>query len=266
MKSNSYIVKKTASTAIKGRWPICIAAAFIPVLFFILIGSFAVFFINLYSSAIATAIIVAFFIAFLFGAGIELVLGSLYFFNEIIENGNCQLAEVFRYFSCKKYYKSALNFSILWLGQIAVLGGIIFLPAAVLDYLASGSFSESFNITTPLWFSDLWGVSVVIKVIAFVIAAIFLIRIYTIPFAFIKSDCVPFNVCLKLAKQTSAFGLGNFITLVFSQILIIAISFLGAPLIFTLPFLTMCYTVHCRFTYFNTINKQNFNSAFSEKL
>ena len=119
-------------------------------------------------------------------------------------------------------------------------------------------------MSIPVWTSNLWALNSFLVILSTLALVFVMIRYYLAPTIFIANDEIDpaeaVNMSTIISKRTGA----DFVGLTLSFAGWILLSLLVAPLIFTLPYFTTSYCVHCRFaiTTYN-MDVDRFNASFT---
>lgn len=249
MTAGSSAVKATAKTALKGKWIKSIVASIIlasAVLICAITGDLV-----LYIAGNAAAVIYKALFSVL--VAMPLFLGTLRFFWRLLFGTADDPVILFHYFSSRELYRRALKLCLSLTVRIAVIGAALFIPAVFTDILSKAEFYEAFGNAIPLWVSNLWPVSVLLKSLAGVALAFVVIRYYAAPVLFVADDNIDVAEAVHMSSVLARGSYADFVYLVFSLLGWILLCFLYAPIVFVLPYLLVSYLVHVRFAvaYFN---------------
>lgn len=245
-------VKTTARAALKGNWVYASCAAMIPlvtILFFGILASVLASVSNSFWAKAAEFVIHA--CAFLF-AVFPLLLGTVRFFKDFTKNDRrAQFEEIFFYFSSYKIYKRALAMSFTVFFRLFIVGGGLLLPAILTDFIAHGKLSEILNTPMPLWFENLWIISLFFRGIAAAFLIIIIFKYYQLPYIFVLNDEISPLEAIHLSACVSRVSSAAFLSLFISFFAYFILSALILPLVFTLPYMFTAYAVHCNFAVFH---------------
>lgn len=250
--------KSTALAALKNHWPLAIAAATIPLIFFVIITNLLSVFGHVLSTSPFLAAVYSVFILLFVAVGFPLLLGTLRVLWSIETEQPLGIIEIFYYFSSLKEYKRAVTFIVLQLGSLVIKSVLLLLPSFIIDYISNSPSFLFGDVAMPLWVDSLWIFALFLRIIAVVCIAYIALRYYLSPFLFVTlKDTDSFEI-IATAKKVSRVSFGAFITLLLSLIGWIVLSLFFAPLVFTAPYITMCYLVHSRFAvvFYNSRKKK----------
>lgn len=253
MFPGSIAVKKTALATLKNEWPTAIIAAVIPLAFFLVLSNLFSFIGYIFSSVFAQVIMYVILCAVLLFIGLPLFFGVLRIYWSLAAEAPLKISEMFYYFSGAGVYKRLITFVFLMLGKIILRAVALLLPSVIIDLISRFSSLFFANSVAPLWFSNIWIFAFVLRAIAICCIIYIMLRYYLAPFIFIANEDIDEIECIHKAHTVSSVSLGNFITLILSLLGWIILSFFFVPLVFTLPYICMCYIVHSRFAavYYN---------------
>ncbi len=243
MLAPSPVVKITAKAALRQGFLKSVAVSCILLFAFfsvIITASLASVFVGNVGYVISIAILTLFVLCPLF-------LGALYYFRRLLWNQNDSVLVIFKYFSNASEYKRALHISLLIAVRLLLLSVILYLPCIVVWLLSNEQIYSFFNLSLPVWTSNLWTLNSFLAIIASLALVFIMLKYYLAPFIFVSNDNIDpaeaVNMSTIISKRTGA----DFFGLTLSFIGWILVSFLVAPLIFTLPYFMASYGVHCRF-------------------
>lgn len=242
-------VKKTALASLKDEWPAIMAVTVIPLGFYLIsVNVFALFGYWFSDSEILYEILCTVFAFSFVFIGIPLLFGFMRIMWNLLNGISFNIAEIFYYFSSFKIYKRTFNFILLFLVRIIIKAFLFFLPSYILDYIIN-SFSLIFSDTAmPLWLDNIWVFSVLLRVIAIICIIYTVLRYYMAPFLFVTNENAEPIECVNKAPEISKISMGAYVTLLFSLTGWILLSAFFVPLLFTVPYMCMCYVVHSRYS------------------
>ncbi len=261
MLPNSSNIKKQAKALLGGRWPLGIGAVML-IIFFLLFVFVLFSMLYPYFTSGTPFIILSIFLVFVtLAIGFPLMLGVLKVFRAIYNNQDTDLYTVFFYFSSPTRLARAIRLCITFTIQFGIIAILLLLPSLVIEALSSGELPLFANKDMPLWFSNLWVFGAFLRTIAIAILIFLALRYYLAPYIFIINDDIDVMEATLLSRKASKMSIGNFIVLILSFTGWLLLSFLAVPLIFTVPYALMCYTVHAEATialYNKKINAKEF--------
>ncbi len=254
MFPNSIAVKKTALATLKNEWPTAIIAAVILLAFFLITINLFSFIGYIFSSTLAQVIMYIILSAVMLFIGLPLVFGALRIYWSLAAEKPLKISEMFYYFSGVKSYKRLITFVFLMLGKVILRAVALLLPSIIIDLISRFSSVFFANSAAPLWFSNIWIFALVLRSIAICCIVYIMLRYYLAPFIFIANENIDEIECIHKAYAVSRVSMGNFITLILSLLGWVLLSFFFVPLVFTLPYMCMCYIIHSRFAavYYNS--------------
>ncbi len=248
MFPNSVAVKKTALAALKNEWPTAMAAVTIPLVFYlIMINVFSLLeYIFAVPVALVTVRILLIFVMIFIG--LPLSLGALRILWGIETDASLKISEVFHYFSSVKAYKRVFNFIVLLFGGMILKSVALLLPSYIIDLISNSSSGLFANTAMPLWVDNLWVFAAFLRIIAVCCIIYVALRYYLAPFIFVANDGADPFECVHKSYTVSRVSVGNFVGLMFSLTGWILLSLFFIPMVFTLPYMSMCYLMHSRFS------------------
>ena len=260
MFPKSIAVKKTALANLQNEWPTAIATVSVVLAFYLVLINLFSFSLYIFSDNITRVIMSLILIEVIIFIGIPLIMGLLRNFWGMASESPLKITEIFYYFSSKTVYKKLTVFTFLMLGRIVLRSVVVLLPSVIIGAVSKYSsliFRES---AQPLWFSNIWIFELVLRAIAICLIVYMVSRYYLAPFIFIADENGDELTCIHKAYTVSKISMGNFIGLVLSLVGWILLSVFFVPLVFTLPYMCMCYIVHSRYAavYYNSGHK-NYN-------
>lgn len=259
MLASSSAVKSTAKTVLSQDFLRSVAVCSVLIFAFFageLIATLASFFAEALGYYVVLGLILVFAIA-------PIALGVLYYFRRLLWEQKDSAMVVFKYFSNLNEYKRALKFILMLCAKLVSAALIVFSPCIVISVLSNEKIYKALDISLPIWTSNLWTLNSFIVIIATFILMFVMLKYYLAAFIFVgNDDADPENAIMMSAVISKRTG-GDFFGLVLSFAGWILLSFLVAPLVFTLPYFMAAYAVHCRFAitaynmdvdYFNSSN------------
>ncbi len=256
MNSSTVAVKNTAKTALKGNYCNSIAVSSLYIFVFIVCAVCCEMLLSVTGPVLSFIFLIFAFAVFI----IPLTLGVIYFTVRLIFGQNTEPVLIFKYFSSRKDFKRALNFSFLLIGNALFVGFLLFLPAFFADLIADGRLFKLFGAQIPLWASGLSTVSDFLKVVAVVSLFAVMLKYYLAPFLLVADENMDPGETLHISKIISSVTKKDFIRLTLSFIWYILACIFVIPDIFIFPYFSVSYCVHCRFclaSYNNTVDKLN---------
>ncbi len=248
MLAGSVAVKKTALAALKGRWPLAMVAVGIPLsLILITVNLFALMEYML-AKTVWMAIIYILLMLSLFAVLLPLMLGSLRVLWGIANDTEMAASDTFFYFSSIQRYSSAMNFMVVLCGSVIAKAIALFLPAIIVCLVSELLPSVITNHEVRFWLDNLWIFTLFLSIIALCGTVYILLRYYLAPFLFISGAAGDAVDTVLLSKAVSRVSFGHFISLLLSLLGWILLSVFFVPLVFTAPYILMCYLFHSRFT------------------
>ena len=243
MSMSSEAVKRTARTALKDNYIKSMICCTVFVFAYLL---------SIYANSLFDFVMgkVAYYIAFtLVGIFVllPLFLGLLRFFWRSLFGADDKITVMFYCFSSPQLYKKALGFILLFILKFAVWGILLYLPAILIDVIASPEFFNLFKISPPIWISNLWPISSFLKIIAFVAMFSVFLKYYIAPVLFIADDNMDSAEAIHMSTIIAKGSAIDFVYLFFSLIGWIFICLFLIPIIFVMPYLVCSYLVHVRF-------------------
>lgn len=256
-------VKKTALAYLKNEWPKAIALASIVLAFFLVLINLFSFALHIFSGTPERVIMFSIFFSVIIFIGIPLIMGMLRSFWGMVSESPLKMTEIFYYFSSKAVYKRISVFTFLILGRLIIRSVVLLLPSFIIGLISQYSSFLFVNNAEPLWFSNIWIFELVLRAIAICGIGYMALRYYLAPFIFIANEDIEELVCIQKAYIVSKQSTGNFISLFFSLLGWVLLSVFFVPLIFTLPYMIMCYMVHSRYVavYYNSRLKNYFENG-----
>ena len=243
MLAPSPIVKQRAKSALSSRFlhSIAVSCVFIFAMF---TGELVASLASIFSGTVGYCIVL---IAFAIFAAMPLFFGFLYYFHRLLCEQNDSLLVIFRYFSSAYEYKRTLHLTLLLGIRLAFAVLILYSPCIIIWFLSSERLYSLFDISIPVWTSNLWALNSFVVIVASFALVFIMLKYYLSPFIFIANDNIDpaeaVNMSTIISKRTG----GDFFGLVLSFAGWILLSLFIAPLIFTLPYFASSYCVHCRF-------------------
>lgn len=241
---NSKSIKTTALGVLKDNWLVCIAASLIPfMLSFFTISVFEM----LYSlsnsltvktiSIVVTASIILFFL-------LPVFFGIFRVFRNLADGGKIYIFEIFIYFTNYKQYRRIMQAIFILAIRFLLMGFILFLPSAVIEFMASGGFDFLMGNATPIWFANLWVIALFFRCLAVAILLFAALSYYLLPYVLVINDDIDVLEAIYLSSKAAKYSTASFLGLFISFFGWILLCLLAIPTIFILPYMIMCYIIH----------------------
>ncbi len=255
-------IKRESKAAFKGKWIMAIIAALTLVFLYIIIQNIAYLLSTVLGEGIA---IVTMFVMMLLLC-CPLLFGVLRYFWRIFGGVDESPIAVFYYFSAFSLYYKALKLCVMLALRLLFLCLIFYLPAIVVSVISTPKFYQFIDIPIPIWSQNLSYLVNFLSSIASVLVWVSLIKFYLAPILVIADEKMDVDEALHMSSVISKGSLMEFIFLLLSFIGWGILSLLFVPIIFTLPYFLMCYTVHCLYSIkdynekIKRLNDENFPS------
>jgi len=243
MSVASNVVKVTAKTALKGNYLKGIISGCV-LLFCLIINYYISSLVELVSNLIIAEIYSLLFSVFV---TFPLLMGVLRYFWRMIMNTTDNPMSVFYYFSEKALYFKTLKLFFTVAIRLLPIAVLIYLPAVFVWLLSQSRLFELFDLSIPIWSSNLQYAILFTNTLCTVIIAFISLRYYIAPILFISNDDLDVMEALHMSCVISKKSAFDFIFLFLSFLGWILLSILAFPLIFTLPYILTSYTIHSRF-------------------
>ena len=257
----SRAVKSTVKATLKGRLIPAGIAGTIPYFIYLFISAFAgVFSMILRHFDAVVVLLFSLLGIFLFAPA---VLGAARWFWRATDGCEDAPADVFYYFSNFFLYKRALK-SILFLGfKCFTATFTCLIPYLVISVLSNSWIYQFLGAEIPLWVAGLALVQSFLRVVGILAAITVASRYYLFIALVVMDENMLLLEAMHISVMVSRRSVSAFITLVFSFIGWILISFLGVPLFYTAPMFFAAYAVHSRYALVNY--NQNLNRFKNEQ-
>lgn len=244
MVASCSVIKKTAKTALQGKYLRCLVASAIPIfLIFVIIIASELF---LYARALQFLYWTTFILLFIFLLQ-PLYLGTLRFFWRSFSESIDDPVTVFYYFSDVSHYKRALGlvfrltFRLLWCGLL------FFAPAIITSVLADSRIYDFIGIDMPNFASSMWIVSGFLETLGVLAVLWIILKSYLAPFLLVADENMEPDEAVHMSKIISKGTVFDFIVLIICFIHWLLLSVLVLPALFTVPYMIFAYLVHARF-------------------
>ncbi len=254
-------VKSTARVILRKNWPALIACAFLLVAA-AFIGIYVENVFLLLMGAFAAWAIVPFTVLYGWLLFMPLLLGVLRYAWHLSSDKTASLDSVFYYFSDPGAYLKSLHFIFSFSIRVVFSAFLAFLPyiAVITAADLATDFADS-QVQMHLMF-----LSTVLVIFGIVLFIVFSVRYYISPLLFVGSEQLEVAETIHLSKIISRRTAGSYIVLIIGLLGWMLLSALGVTLIYTVPYMLLCYTVHCRYAvyYHNHRAKINEETDFFE--
>ncbi len=233
-------IKKEAKATLRGNWVSAIITALTALLSFLIIQNIG-WVLSIVIGEIAASFIALLLTVLLCG---PLTLGVLRYFWRMHGGMDEAPASAFYYFSSAVAYHKAIRLCFMLAIRLLGFALLFFLPAIAISVISSQQLYDFLQIPIPIWSQHLAYLVNFFSTIGIVLTAFTLMRFYLAPILVIADDQMDVEEAIHMSVVIARASVLDFIFLVFSLVLWIILSFLFIPLIFTLPYFIMCYTLH----------------------
>ncbi len=254
MLPTSREIKKEALKNLRGKWPVSICVGLFPIICAITLTIASQLFRSVIPQGVPTVLLYVFDTLAVICLFVPLVFGAFRFFGMLQSGEQVTPYDCFAYFSSKKMYLRATKMALLVIVRLVILGFFLMLPASLTDFIAEGGIAFLIGDTPPIWFSSLWIISLFLRGFSIALLIVITLKYYMFPYIFTSNDGISVAEALRLSARVSYFGFSAFAGLIFSLSGWIVLSVLSLPAVFTLPYIFMCYFVHC--SYAATVNNK----------
>lgn len=243
MTANTAVVKNTAKNALKGNFVKTIFSC-ATLLFTLLISYYVAGLISIFAPYIYADIFRILFFGFVI---YPLLVGILRFFWRLNSGVADNPISVFYYFSSKTLYFKVLKLLLCIISKLLPIAFLISLPAIFVWSLSQTYLFEYFGLSIPLWSRNLAYAIIFTKTLSISIIIVVSLRYYLAPILFIANENIDVTEAIHMSIIISKKSYVDLIYLIFSFIGWILISIFALPLVFTVPYMLMAYTVHSNF-------------------
>lgn len=233
-------VKAEAKSALKGKWIMAIIAALTFLFSFLIIQNTAYLFSASVGDTAATIIMYI----LMFVLCCPLLLGVMRYYWRIFGGAEETPVAVFYYFSEFKFLLKALRLWFMLLLRIALFAAVFYLPTIAVYVISAPEFYRFIDTAIPIWSQNLSAILNFFSSISFALVVVSTIKYYLAPILVIADDKIDLEEAFHMSSVISKTSITDFIFLLLSLFGWILLSVLFIPLIFTLPYFLMCYTVH----------------------
>lgn len=242
MLAPSPVIKATAKEALSKNFLKSVAVGCVLIFVYfalLLIGSI----VSIFTGSIGYAVT----LVLLLFATSPLFLGALEYFRRLLWEQDDSVLMIFKYFSSAAAYRRALHFSFLIGIRLVFAALVLYLPCIIVSLLANERIYSFFDISLPVWTSNLWALNSFLAFIASLALVFVMLKYYLAPFIFVSNDSIDPAEAVAMSTIISKRTGADFFGLVLSFAGWILLSVFVAPLVFTLPYFIESYCVHCRF-------------------
>ncbi len=245
MLPNSTAIKREAKRLLAGKWPSAIAAVMVFIFFFMFMAILYTLLNPFFSSGVPLMVLTVLTVFFAVALGFPLMLGVFRVYRCIFADTDTDLYTVFYYFSSVKRLTKAIGLCIFLVSKFALTALLLLLPSILIDALASGKLPFFDASGMPIWFSNLWVFGTFLRGIAVAVLVYIILRYYLCAYIFVQNDNINVLEAVLLSKKVGKLSISGFVGLGLSLIGWLLLSLLAVPIVFTVPYIIMCYTVHC---------------------
>lgn len=234
------LLKKEAKSVLRGNWINAVITALLLLFSFLIIQNMC-WVLSLVVGDIAASLVMLILTVLICG---PLMLGVLRYFWRMAGKLSEAPATAFYYFSGVAAYRKAIRLCFMLVIRFLGFALLFSLPAIVMYVISSHELYELLQIPIPIWSQHLAYLVNSLLNIGAVLTAFALMRFYLAPILVIADDRMDVEEAIHMSAVIARASFLDFIFLVFSLAFWIILSVLFIPLIFTLPYFMMCYTLH----------------------
>lgn len=243
MSISTTAVKKTALTVLKDKYLKSIIASAIYI-FSCLVCLFCLELIGTVAGTITEFVCFLIFSVFLI---IPITLGLAFWGVRMVFCSDGHPLLIFNYFTDRDKYLRAIKFAVPFTAKSCFAGAILFLPAFVVKLFASGKIFSMLKMQIPIWVSGLSYVSGILEFFAFICLISVMLKYYLTPFLLAADEKMEPSEAMNISRIIASESKRDFVWLILSLGLYIIACIFMVPIIFILPYFTVCFAVHCRF-------------------
>lgn len=253
MIPSAHVIKRTAKSQLKNNW---VPAIVVAVLFMLVVNFFGVLLglmISFFYGAHKLIMLLRIAISVIYGITVFSVViplfhGMLRWFWYLGLEKKLPLGTLFYYFSEGRLYIKCLSFYILLLGKMLMVTALCLLPSALLRILPEvlKYFIENVDSYGMLFYFA----SVALLILGLAVALVLSMKYFAAPVLAIIGEEKEIEEILTISRELQL-SKGSCVVFIASFLGWIAISYLGVPLLYTLPYFFTSYVVAVRFAVVN---------------
>lgn len=251
MYFTSKIIKETAKKQLKCNWSVAIIVALVLVLTFslaICLPSLIMLVLENFATSKGVVSNVITTACYCVAAGLALIMvfpimqGVVRWYWFLGLDKEQPVSEVFYYFSAYKLWLKAFTLGCRMAGNTLFAAVIVSLPLGFAFGFLKGTTAESL-------------IPVLEAAVILMVALFMFVRYSVAPVAIILNENVTSEQAMAVSKQVISGNTGKCFIMVLSFVGWILLSFLGIPLVYTLPFMFTSYVIFVRFVIINHRSK-----------
>lgn len=234
-------IKSDVKSALRGKWIIAIVSAMTILFSHLIIQNIAWVLSIALGDFFASALMIMSNVIFIG----PIILGVIRHYWRMLGGLEESPATAFYYFSSFAYYKKAIRLCFKLVFRVLIASIVFNFPALVVSVISNPRFYEMFRLPIPMWSQNLAIVVELLSTVGTVITVFFAIRFYLAPVLVIVNEEIDVDEAIHMSSVISKGSTSDLIFLSLSVLHWIILSLIFyIPLIFTLPYLLMCYVVH----------------------
>ncbi|MBO5852189.1 MAG: hypothetical protein J6Q74_00035 [Clostridia bacterium] len=246
---NSRVVKSTVRATLKGRFIPASIAGLLPYFVYLVIASVAgVFSMLLTDRLVLVAVIFALFGIFVLS---PVTLGAVRWFWRVTDECEEPPSEVFYYFTNLNLYKRAVKCVLFLLFKCLTAIFACLLPFILVSVISNSWIYQFLGTEVPLWVAGLAVVQAFLRFVGIIMGLAVISRYYLFPTIVVMDDNMILLEAIHISVMVSRCSVIAFVSLVFSLLGWVLLSFLAVPLIYTVPLFFAAYAVHSRYALVN---------------
>ncbi len=258
MFSSSSIKRLSRDIYKKNAIILTVSAGIVMALWFLIINCALI--VEAFTASTAIIICLAIF-SFLFFA--PLFMGFLRYIWRLILGVADNPIALFYYFSDTKLYLKVLKFVLSLSIRVAVCYLIFYIPVFVFEIITGTGIYEMLKIPVPMWTFSLSNLGTFLRFLSVVATLLSVLKLYLAPMLFVADENIDSAEAIHLSTVISKRTTIDFIFLGLSFSGWILLSFFSAPLIFTMPYMTLAYLIHSSAA-IDAFNKEIARSSFDD--
>lgn len=237
-------IKSEAKSTLKGNFVVAMISALTILFSFLIIDNLAWVLGNVFGDMVANFIVLLFGILFCGPLTVGVIRAFWRMYNKQVETP----AVVFYYFSKPILYYKAIRLCFMIAVRVLFFAALFYLPAIIVYVISSPQIYDFLKMPIPIWSQHLAQIIRFLSTFGAVLTVFSVFKYYLAPMLVIVDNEIDAEEAIHMSAVISKTSLFDFIFLIFTLFFWILISLFFVPLIFTLPYLLMCYVVHAAYS------------------
>lgn len=175
-----------------------------------------------------------------------LVLGLIRYTWKLTTTSVADISDFTHYFSSSFHYLRAIRFSVVIIIRLSIYAFFCFLPLIIVTLLNASWLYVILRTTPPIWAASLTYVASYLNFFGIIMFLFSSAKLYLSSALIVTDDKMTSLESLHVSTIIASEHLPSFIKLILRNFLYILATLLIFPALYTIPYLSECYIIHCK--------------------